>query len=72
LLHVPALYLVFMVLGIRNLLFGPLLSVALTLFASFITYHVIESPFINIGRKISSRRRRTLACLSPQEKYEGS
>jgi peptidoglycan/LPS O-acetylase OafA/YrhL len=72
LLHVPALYLVFMVLGIRNLLFGPLLSVALTLFASFITYHVIESPFINIGRKLSSRRRRTLACLSPQEKYEGS
>jgi peptidoglycan/LPS O-acetylase OafA/YrhL len=54
LLHIPALYLVFMVLCIRNLLVGSLLFVALTVFASFITYHFIESPFIDIGRKLSS------------------
>jgi len=54
LLHVPVLYLVFMVLGIRNLVFGPLLFVGLTVVFSFITYHFIESPLIDIGRKLSS------------------
>ncbi|MFZ1083922.1 MAG: acyltransferase [Terracidiphilus sp.] len=55
LLHIPILYLVFMIFRIRNILLGPLLFIALTLFASFITYHVFESPFIEIGRKLSSR-----------------
>jgi peptidoglycan/LPS O-acetylase OafA/YrhL len=56
LLHVPALYLVFMVLGIKSLAFGPVLFLALTIVASIITYHFIEAPLIDVGRKISSRR----------------
>ena len=67
LLHIPVLYFVFMVLGIRNLFFGPLLFVALTVFAAIITYHSIESPFINIGRKLSSRSPRTSVSLSAQD-----
>jgi peptidoglycan/LPS O-acetylase OafA/YrhL len=58
LLHIPVLYLVFMVLAIRNLVFGSLLFLALTVSAAIITYHFIESPFISIGRKLSSRRPR--------------
>jgi peptidoglycan/LPS O-acetylase OafA/YrhL len=54
LLHVPVLYLVFMVLGIRNLVFGPLLFAGLTMIASFITYHCLESPLIDFGRRLSS------------------
>ena len=55
LIHVPVLYLVFMVLNIKNLFFGPLLFVALTFAASVILYHFIEYPFIEIGRILSSR-----------------
>ncbi len=56
LLHIPALYLVFIVLGIRDLVFGPLLFVAITMVASVVTYHCIESPLIEVGRRLSSRR----------------
>jgi peptidoglycan/LPS O-acetylase OafA/YrhL len=55
LIHVPALYLVFMIFGIRNLIFGPMLFIAFTVAASVITYHLIESPFIEMGRRLSSR-----------------
>jgi peptidoglycan/LPS O-acetylase OafA/YrhL len=55
LLHIPFLYLVFMVLGIKSLIFGPIIFVVLTVSASVVTYHFIESPFIEIGRRISSR-----------------
>jgi len=72
LLHVPALYLVFMVLGIKNLFFGPLLFLALTMVASFITYHIIESPFIDIGRKLSTSPVRKPVILPAQEAQEGS
>jgi peptidoglycan/LPS O-acetylase OafA/YrhL len=63
LIHIPVLYFVFMVIGIRNLLGGSLLFVLLTVFATFITYHFIESPFINIGRALSSRMQRNSARL---------
>jgi peptidoglycan/LPS O-acetylase OafA/YrhL len=59
LLHVPALYLVFMVLGIKDMLAGTLLFVALTTLASALTYHFIESPLIELGRKLSSRPARS-------------
>jgi peptidoglycan/LPS O-acetylase OafA/YrhL len=62
LIHMPILYLVFVVLDIKNLVFGPLLFVGLTMIASIITYHLIESPFIDIGRRISSRP----LCVSPR------
>ena len=55
LIHVPMLFVVFMVFGIRNLVFGPLLLVGLTMAASIITYHFIESPLIDMGRRLSSR-----------------
>lgn len=59
LIHVPVLYFIFMALGIRNPVFGLLLFVSLTMIASAITYHFIESPLIDIGRRLSSRRLRT-------------
>jgi peptidoglycan/LPS O-acetylase OafA/YrhL len=55
LLHVPVLYLVFMVLGVKNIFAGSLLFAVLTVVASAITYHFLEAPLIEIGRKISSR-----------------
>jgi peptidoglycan/LPS O-acetylase OafA/YrhL len=70
LLHVPVLYLVFMVLGIKNLVFGPLLFVALTMVASSITYHFLESPLIEIGRKLSFPQRRSQVSLPVQEGHE--
>lgn len=72
LIHVPVLYLVFMVIGIKNLVFGPLLFLVLTMVASFITYHFIESPFIDIGRRLSSSPVRTPAPLPAQDTQEGS
>ena len=70
LLHVPVPYLVFMVLGIKNLVFGPLLFVALTMVASSITYHFLESPLIEIGRKLSFPQRRSQVSLPVQEGHE--
>ena len=55
LIHLPMLYFVFMVLGIKHILFGTLLFIVLTITISAITYHFIESPFIEIGRKLSTR-----------------
>jgi peptidoglycan/LPS O-acetylase OafA/YrhL len=55
LLHVPVLYLVFVVLGIRSPVVGPLLFVLLTVSGSVITYHLIEAPLIAFGRLLSSR-----------------
>ena len=72
LLHVPVLYLVFTVFGIKNLVFGPLLFLMLTMVASIITYHFIESPFINLGRRLSSSPVRTPVSPPAQERQEGS
>jgi peptidoglycan/LPS O-acetylase OafA/YrhL len=55
LFHLPILYLVFVVLGIHHKLFGTFLFVVLTMAVSATTYHFIESPFIEIGRRLSSR-----------------
>jgi peptidoglycan/LPS O-acetylase OafA/YrhL len=57
LVHIPVLYLVFVVLHITNWTLGSLMSLALTFAGSAITYHLIESPFIDLGRKLSSGRR---------------
>jgi len=58
LLHVPVLYLVFVVLAIKNLSFGISLFFVLTVIASTITYHFIEAPLIEVGRKVSSPKTR--------------
>jgi peptidoglycan/LPS O-acetylase OafA/YrhL len=63
LIHVPVLYLVFMVLGITNLALGSFLLVGITMVASIITYHFIEFPFIEMGRKLSSRPPRKTVAL---------
>jgi len=57
LIHVPVLFLVFVILGLRNLYFGPLLFIVITIVLSILTYHLIESPFIDIGKRLSSRPR---------------
>jgi peptidoglycan/LPS O-acetylase OafA/YrhL len=46
-------------LGIRNLFFATLFFLVLTVVGSIITYHFIESPFIELGRRLSSGRART-------------
>jgi peptidoglycan/LPS O-acetylase OafA/YrhL len=63
LINAPVLYLVFKVLGIKNLFFGPLLFLVLTIVGSVITYHFIESPFIELGKRLSSGKVRTSAPL---------
>lgn len=65
-------YLVFMVLGIRNLVFGPLLFVGFTTVFSLIAYHYIESPLIDIGRRLSSGPARIPAALPAQQTEENS
>jgi len=66
LIHVPVLFLVFMVWGIQNLYLGTFLLIALTMIASLFTYHFIESPFIETGRKLSSRTQSIPVSLSVQ------
>jgi peptidoglycan/LPS O-acetylase OafA/YrhL len=70
LIHLPVLYLVFMVLDIKNVVFGPLLFVVLTMIVSVVTYQFIESPFIEFGRRMSSGRLCVWACLPEAEKQE--
>jgi peptidoglycan/LPS O-acetylase OafA/YrhL len=54
LLHVPVLYLVFMVLDIRSIAVAAALFVAITIASSAITYHLLEARFIAIGKRLSS------------------
>jgi peptidoglycan/LPS O-acetylase OafA/YrhL len=72
LMHVPILFLVFMVVGIRNLVFSSFLFVGLTIIASFVTYHLIESPFIKIGRKLSSNSQHIPISIPMKETQEGA
>lgn len=54
LLHVPVMYLIFIRLNIQNLYFSVPLFVFLTVAASIATFHTIESPFIQLGLRLSS------------------
>lgn len=66
--HLPVLYLVFVVFAVKNWTSGSLLFVWLTFLASAITYHLIESPFIEFGRRLSSPRSviaANIAALKP-------
>lgn len=72
LIHALVLYLVFMALGIRNFVFGPLLFIGLTMVASFLTYHFLEPPLIDLGRKLSSRLPRRPVALPAQKTHVGS
>ena len=72
LIHMPVLYFVFMVLNIRNLVVGPLLFVAFTMIASIVTYHLIESPFIEFGKRLSSPPLRLPAILASLRRQKAS
>lgn len=54
--HLPLLYLVFIVFGLKNWISGSILFASLTILASVATYHLIESPFIELGKRLSSPR----------------
>jgi peptidoglycan/LPS O-acetylase OafA/YrhL len=70
LIHLPILYLIFIVFDIKNLFFGPLLFVALTFAVSIVLYHFIESPFIEIGSKLSLRLTRAPGLAPPEQPQE--
>jgi peptidoglycan/LPS O-acetylase OafA/YrhL len=72
LIHVPVLYFVFIVLGIKNVVAGTLFLIFLTMAASIVTYHFIESPCIELGRQLSFRPRRASDSLPLQKAGEGS
>lgn len=59
LLHVPTLYFVFRYLNISNVALGSFLFFALTTAASFVAYHLIEEPLINLGRRLTEPMPRT-------------
>lgn len=59
LLHVPVLYLVFKYLQVPDLMWGSVLFFVLTALASFVAYHLVEEPFINMGRKITTSTQQT-------------
>jgi peptidoglycan/LPS O-acetylase OafA/YrhL len=70
--QVLVLYLVFVVFGVNNLVFGPLLSLVLIIAASVVTYHLIESPFMKLGKRLSIRSVRTSVLVPVEETREGS
>ncbi len=70
--QVPVLYLVFVAFGISNQIFGTLLSLALIIAASVVTYHLIELPFMKLGRRASVRPARASALLPTEEATEAS
>lgn len=67
LIHIPVIYLVFTVFGIKNWFWGSLLFILLTVLASATTYHLIESPFIELGKRLSSPRSIPAAETAPSE-----
>jgi len=72
LIHIPVLYFVFIFFGIKNQIVGSLLFVAATMAASILAYHFIESPFIEMGRRLSSRQSGTPVELPASETHEVS
>lgn len=64
LLHVPVLYLLFVVFGMQNRPVAVVLFFALTTIGSVITYHFIEAPLIEVGRRVSSHPVQTPALAS--------
>ncbi len=60
LLHVPVLYLIFVRLHVHSLVLGPVMFCAFTLLVSMLTFHYLESPFIELGRRLSSPEAPTL------------
>ena len=67
--HLPVLYLVFIVFGVKNWISGSLLFVWLTMLASATTYHLIESPFVELGRRLSSPCSMPAAAAAPIKPY---
>jgi peptidoglycan/LPS O-acetylase OafA/YrhL len=67
LIHIPILYLVFVRMPIKNVPLSSFLFVVLTLASSAITYHLIESPLIRLGKTLSSRPRAMSAVLANSE-----
>ena len=61
LLHIPVLYLLFVIFGIKHAVLGVVLFFALTGLVSVAAFHLLESPFIDLGRRLSSPRTRTLS-----------
>ncbi len=61
LLHVPVLYLIFSLLEIKTPWLASILLFTLTLAFSIISFHLIENPFISIGRRLSSTPRSSMA-----------
>jgi peptidoglycan/LPS O-acetylase OafA/YrhL len=72
LINGPVLYLVFTILGIRSLLFALSIFLFITIVGSILTYHFIESPFIELGRRLSSGKTRSSALSPLPEVQEGS
>ena len=72
LIHIPILYLVFEVLGIRKPVLGSLLFAVLTMTASVVTYHLIESPCIDLGRRLSSLAVRPVVPAPAKEVRENA
>ena len=54
LLHMPALLLVFSVWKVQSFLLGAVMWLILTLVASAATFHLLEDPFIQVGKRVSS------------------
>jgi|SRR6185312_2820410 len=55
LLHLPVLYLVFVKLEVPHMALAIVLYFVLTGVGSIVTFHLLESPFINLGKKLSSK-----------------
>lgn len=53
--HIPILWLCFSLLHIGNVFASAILAVILTAFASIVLYRTIESPAIQLGKRVSTR-----------------
>jgi peptidoglycan/LPS O-acetylase OafA/YrhL len=72
LLYVFSLYLVFMVYRTNNLALGSSLCFGATIMAFFLTCHFLESPLIDLGRRLISRPSGRPVALPAQEISVGS
>ena len=57
--HVPMIWLVFRVLKIHNNILATILWLATTLGSSIMLFHALESPMINLGKRLTRPRVRT-------------
>lgn len=65
--HLPMLWLVFTVWGMKNPVLGTTVWLIMTGLLAVLSYHLLEEPLIEVGRRLSARSERPLGKPSKME-----